>query len=207
MHKRGDLVGALFGKWTVLSYSGTDHSNMVLYLCRCVCGKETKIRGGNLSNGHSRGCRNCLRLRPFESLYNIFQKKARNRDKEIKLTYEEFLKFTNISECHYCGGAIFWAAHHTVKFGRKYNLDRKDNSGGYTKDNLLVCCYRCNRIKSDDISYEEMIQIGWAIKSWRLKYQSPDVSPLRAPKPPAASGYSAQCCGYAPTSHQSFGHP
>jgi hypothetical protein len=183
MHKRGDLAGKRFGRWTVISYSGQDHANMVLYLCRCICGKEKQLRGGNLSNGHSRGCRDCLRIRPFEALYNIFQKKARKRDKEIELTYEEFLEFTDIPECHYCGVPVFWTTHHTVKFGRKYNLDRKDNSVGYVKSNLLVCCYRCNRIKSDDIPYDEMLQIGQAIKSWRLRCPSQDDEQSRVPPP------------------------
>lgn len=37
-------------------------------------------------------------------------------------------------------------------------IDRIDNKGGYTKDNILVCSYRANRIKSD-ATCDELIRI------------------------------------------------
>ena len=36
----------------------------------------------------------------------------------------------------------------------KYNLDRKDNSIGYSKNNCVVCCSTCNYIKGDKFTYE-----------------------------------------------------
>ena len=41
-----------------------------------------------------------------------------------------------------------------------YNLDRKDSIKGYTKENCVVCCKRCNRAKSNLFSYEEWLEIG-----------------------------------------------
>ena len=48
-------------------------------------------------------------------------------------------------------------------------LDRKDNNVGYVLDNVVPCCTRCNTIKSDYWSYEEMLEIGSLMKSLRHK--------------------------------------
>lgn len=40
--------------------------------------------------------------------------------------------------CYYCGGTESEAT-----------IDRKRSDLGYTKDNIVACCYRCNTIKSD----------------------------------------------------------
>ena len=43
----------------------------------------------------------------------------------------------------------------------KYNgLDRKDNYKGYTKENVVTSCAVCNAVKSDLLTYSEMIQVG-----------------------------------------------
>jgi hypothetical protein len=38
---------------------------------------------------------------------------------------------------------------------RAYQLDRKDNALGYSVDNCVVCCHRCNDAKSNGYDYEE----------------------------------------------------
>jgi len=43
-----------FGDWTVLQYLGAD-----VYLCRCKCGTEKPLLGGNLKRGHTTKCRKC----------------------------------------------------------------------------------------------------------------------------------------------------
>jgi hypothetical protein len=43
-------------------------------------------------------------------------------------------------------------------------LDRMNNYKGYIYNNIVPCCARCNRIKSDCFSYEEMLLIGITIK-------------------------------------------
>jgi len=69
----------------------------------------------------------------------------------MDITFEQFLEFTNISECHYCNSPIVWK-----KSGsRTYNLDRKDNNKGYLLNNLVVCCYKCNKGKREIYTYEE----------------------------------------------------
>jgi hypothetical protein len=61
--------------------------------------------------------------------------------------------FTNLIQqpCHYCSGEL----HET-----RSALDRKDNSQGYTIDNVVPCCKICNSIKSDKFTYEEFLQFS-----------------------------------------------
>lgn len=137
-------------------------------LSLCVCGTVRSVNGGNLRRGGSLGCgctKKGLRKRPYEALYNSIS--TVNPEREIKLTYEEFLVFTTEGACHYCGEIVIWTPHHITKNGSNYNLDRKDNSKGYLRDNLVVCCARCNRAKSNHFTYEQFLQIGALIKSWK----------------------------------------
>jgi hypothetical protein len=48
-----------------------------------------------------------------------------------------------------------------------YNLDRKDATKGYFRDNCVACCARCNRSKSNTFSFEEWVEVGKAIKRFR----------------------------------------
>lgn len=52
-----DLVGQVFGQLTVLRPAGKNHSGTsCLWLCRCSCGRETKVQTGNLASGNSTSC-------------------------------------------------------------------------------------------------------------------------------------------------------
>ncbi len=165
------LEGKTFGNWEVIkklpNYPSSCHSTM--YLCKCVCGKERARFRTNLISGKNKGC-GCIpwniKTRPYEAIYNVFLRNAAKDNRFIDLTFEQFLKFTEISECHYCGLEITWAKSSTNKNGNNYNLDRKDNTVGYTFSNCVVCCARCNRAKSNHFTYEEWVEIGKVIKSW-----------------------------------------
>ena len=78
---------------------------------------------------------------------------VRLRKIEVSLTYEEFLEFTKTSKCFYCDAAVKWKEFSSGGYG--YNLDRKDNSLSYTKENCVVCCKRCNMGKRDTFTFEE----------------------------------------------------
>jgi hypothetical protein len=59
MGKFIDMIGQVFGRWTVLSYHHTDKWGNAYWLCRCICGTEVVVAGHNLRRGHSRSC-GCL---------------------------------------------------------------------------------------------------------------------------------------------------
>jgi len=119
--------------------------------CGCYAAEQTKKRN---------------RKRPFEGVYNVLIGRAKTRNIFVSLTYEEFLEFTTIDTCCYCGKEIVWNPHQFYKGSQKqrYNLDRKDCSGGYTKDNCVVCCSDCNFTKGNRFSYDEMLKLGVIIR-------------------------------------------
>lgn len=77
-----DLTGKTLGNWTVLHLHSKGTARIpVRWLCRCVCGKERTVISGSLLTGRSKGCscvRRGLRLRSYESLYNIFCKQKKH---------------------------------------------------------------------------------------------------------------------------------
>ena len=60
LHKKEDMIGVRFNKWTVLEYSHkNERSNNWYYLCRCDCGNEAIVKGTNLRNNGSKQCKKC----------------------------------------------------------------------------------------------------------------------------------------------------
>lgn len=54
-------VGQRYERLTVVADSGErDKHRQVLWLCKCDCGTEVKVRGGNLGRAHARSC-GCLK--------------------------------------------------------------------------------------------------------------------------------------------------
>lgn len=114
-------------------------------------------------------CQSCVhQKRPYESLYNgLFND---HRRIPVDLTYEEYVEFTKQTTCTYCADQIPWVPYGTVngKFkSRAYFLDRRDHSKSYSKNNCVVCCTFCNRLRSTDFSYEEFLLIGKVLKKIR----------------------------------------
>jgi len=53
-----DLIGKVFGRWTVISYHGCIKQKGH-WFCRCSCGAERIVKGDTLKNGRSKSC-GCL---------------------------------------------------------------------------------------------------------------------------------------------------
>jgi|SRR5208282_2139675 len=159
---------------------GNQKRNGWIFLCK-NCGKEIwtvteylKERLGFCrSCASSRHCKENLHprqlKRPFESLYNSgLLRRARISGIPVLLTYEEFLEFTTIDQCHYCGGFVPWTSHGRQSPNHGYHLDRKNNNLGYFKENIVVACKVCNRVKNAHFSYEEMVSLAPQIQAIRL---------------------------------------
>ncbi|MDD3412370.1 MAG: hypothetical protein PHY47_00030 [Lachnospiraceae bacterium] len=110
-------------------------------------------------------------LREYEAVYRSFIRTAAHK---VELTFDDFKEYTKIDACYYCNNKIVWNKKSTSKNGNgiymRYNLDRKDPSKNYTKDNCVVCCPKCNRTKLDNFNAEEFLQIVKLIKSIRGKW-------------------------------------
>ena len=174
--KLTSLRGRTFGYWEVLQKSErSSKSHHPYWTCVCLCGVEKDVEGGSLVRGTSLSCGCKFGLRPYESVYNMLVSKNNGRGKPllVEFSYSVFLlAFVPITSCHYCDDRIVWTAKNTVTGKQRYNLDRKDPKVGYTLENCVVCCPRCNRAKSNHFTYEEWVQIGALIKSWKTNPQN-----------------------------------
>lgn len=114
-------------------------------------------------------------------VFKSYRYSARNSGREFNLTKEQVKEITS-GNCHYCGcppcqksicsskGSTKEAIEHSIY---TYNgIDRKDNTKGYTIDNCLTCCVRCNRAKLA-MSYEEFVTWFSTLYEnyWTLKYE------------------------------------
>ncbi len=53
---RLNLTGRQFGSLRVEAFAGLDAAQNSMWLCRCDCGAEARIRGGKLLTGHTQSC-------------------------------------------------------------------------------------------------------------------------------------------------------
>ena len=142
----------------------------LVYVFICTfpeCTRTIEIRSGEVENSKGLcGCHTHVK-RPFESLYNALFNDHRNT--EVRLSFEDFIEFTKTKECHYCLSFIPWIPYSMIdgKYAsRAYFLDRKDPEGVYSVDNCVVCCTRCNIVKSNRFTYEQFLEVGLLFRKW-----------------------------------------
>jgi len=174
--------GMRFGKLLTVRRIGKK-AGCPWWLCKCDCGKEKRTLSSSLISGKTKTC-GCgyghpqpwHRKRPYESLYNCFVRTAATKQRNTDLSYEQFFELTKIGTCFYCGGPIIWIPYNQGRVGpQAYNLDRKDNSKGYTLNNIVVCCHQCNMMKRDWYSCDEFLVVMKALKEYRTRQGGPPV--------------------------------
>ena len=108
---------------------------------------------------HSGLCKKCSQHKtPYIYIFNKCKRNAKLKHIDFSLKYKDFLEFTKNKNCTYCSQKIIWN-----KYGRentKYNLDRKNNNNGYSKENCVVCCWNCNNLKGNKLSYDNMLLLS-----------------------------------------------
>lgn len=137
MREKLDLVNQRFGKLTVLEFIGIYKESRYIWLCRCDCGKITKVYRSDLRNGNTKSC-GCIRYKHGESdtrLHNIWRgmkgrctnPKAQNYKyyggKGIKVCpkWEKYITFRN------------WANANGYK--KELVIDRINSNGNYEPTN------------------------------------------------------------------------
>lgn len=154
--------GHVFGFWTVLREGERDKQGNRQLVCQCKCGNVCLVRVSSLRSHQSNQCGKCsrkenpnIRLRPYEALFNQAKKWAFKDGHKWTIQYEEYLELVQTPICHYCHSPVVFAQYCVNKNGKKYNLDRMDNTKGYLIDNVVVCCSRCNYAKGASYTYRE----------------------------------------------------
>ncbi len=167
-----DLTGRKFGKLTALSSTGKrGKSGNVIWLFQCECGKIVErdsratihnAKRGSIPNCGSSEC-NFVKKLPKgagarNSLVGGYRRSARKRNLVFDLSDKE-LDALFSGNCFYCGSkpsSIYYKVTNNGPF--IYNgIDRVDSTIGYVSGNVVSCCWRCNRAKSD-MSFDEFMQ-------------------------------------------------
>ncbi len=183
MGKIIDLTGQRFGRLVVVGVAERIQHKWKLrfaWKCICDCGNTKVTLSHSLTRGLCTSCgcfkvemtRKRNRKAPGHSgltnLIGAYKKSAIARGHEFTLSLQDFSHLTKMA-CHYCGAQPLLRARAEKKNstieGRihseyPYNgLDRVDNDRGYTHENCVPCCIRCNYAKHTS-TYADFI--GWA---------------------------------------------
>jgi len=78
---------------------------------------------------------------------NSYKQQDIKKDKNLDglISYEELLEKLVLSKlkCYYCRKDVL-LLYENNREQKQWTLDRLDNSLGHTKDNVVVCCLKCN---------------------------------------------------------------
>lgn len=164
-----DYTGMKRGKLTYLhstdEYSSTGR---VIWAAQCDCGRIAYIPTSNISQNRSCGCMlpsspHYIPISAHRYTYTVI--KVRHNAKYIGdvLTYEQYAPMAS-ARCTYCKSP----PNNSFKGTPYQGIDRVDNDRGYTVDNCVPCCDKCNSFKSAyhiDEFFEHVLKIADAIRS------------------------------------------
>lgn len=86
-------------------------------------------------------------LSELKAKINSYKQQDIKKDKNLDglISYEELLEKLVLSKlkCYYCRKDVL-LLYENNREQKQWTLDRLDNSLGHTKDNVVVCCLKCN---------------------------------------------------------------
>jgi len=92
---------------------------------------------------------NKKRYTSIKGRYSALIKRCKKIRREMSLTLQQFTDLCDLP-CIYCNGLL------CDKTIAGCNLDRIDNTKGYTPDNVQPCGSFCNSVRSNNLSVKEM---------------------------------------------------
>lgn len=152
-----DMLNKKYGNLTVVKLLDERKSGSRYWLCKCDCGNYKKVKTCALKKIKSCGCLNIIykdrTLPAAKDIYKNYKEKAKKRNLEFDLSFEEFLVLTKLN-CFYCGDIPKNCRKTNTEYNNisefTYNgIDRVNNSIGYVKGNIVSCCFMCNSAKKD----------------------------------------------------------
>lgn len=152
-------IGNRYGKLVVISPStpiASGNGSKFRWICQCDCGNTKIVTGADLRQGDVKSC-GCLKKdkrkdfgeSSFNRLYRQYKKDAEKRNKEFHLSKDDVRYFTS-QPCFYCGqipDRIMKAGTRVHGYYLHNGIDRVDNRKGYTTENCVPCCWKCNIAK------------------------------------------------------------
>ncbi len=162
------LINHKYGRLTIVNF--IEFKSRPYFGCLCDCGCKLNVNAYKLISGHTKSC-GCLskELNPIwlrkqkgeaatNATYQSYQYEAKHRNLSFTLTKGQCINLFS-SNCHYCGAKPSNLKKHKHWFGHfVYNgIDRKNNAIGYTIENCVACCGKCNFMKNSR-SYDIFIE-------------------------------------------------
>lgn len=154
------IPGAVFGKLLVLIEAeklpmgqGKHKRMMKAFLCRCECGIEKVVLARSLEIGHTKSCNAGLcRGKNTPQVSSAKKLWSSGGYKKEGLPFEAFFQCSQMN-CFYCGGepSNSYASDRSdlIEYRFIYNgLDRLDSTKGHSINNIIPCCWICNRAKN-----------------------------------------------------------
>lgn len=146
-YNKSNLIGKTFGRLTVISVLGVSNKHKH-YLCRCSCGKEACVDGGNLSKGHTKSC-GCLRqqLASIKAKLKLAEKNPAWRggaslSERTTPEYEEWRQNVLRRDsycCQVCADSKDLEVHHLNAFA-SFPEQRNDVNNG------ICLCWTCHKL-------------------------------------------------------------
>lgn len=147
-----------FGQLTVLSNCGSDRKGNRLYLCQCLCGKQTTVNQYSLVSGNSKTCGCSFRrqgedstsYKGFKLISGAFWGNIKNNAKNRKIDFDLSIEFawhlfiSQNGKCALTGKQITLGD----KSKQTASLDRIDSSIGYIPNNVQWIHKDVNRMKN-----------------------------------------------------------
>ena len=86
---------------------------------------------------------------------------ARSRGIDFAIDLEVFVGWFRLQRmnCHYCGSPLTKTNGHKSQL-TDWTFDRKDNKKGYSLNNIVLCCRRCNMAKGSWFTETQMLEIA-----------------------------------------------
>ena len=100
-----------------------------------------------------------------KGVYNRLKATAKSRNIYINITEEAFINWYNNQDkkCYYCNRTLEELKQdirEENKHKDKMSIDRKNNNEGYILENMVLACTRCNIVKGNYFTEQEMLRIG-----------------------------------------------
>jgi len=166
MPKAKDMTGIKINRLTFKKYLRTEKKGRV-WLLECECGNFIELPIGPVQSNGTRSC-GCLNFerwnrnllnKPEKSTEEIaygrvigyYKVECKNKKRVWNLSYEDSVKLFQ-GNCFYCGvqPSNTYKGRRLCDYDIYYNgIDRIDNLKDYTTNNVVSCCKKCNKIKSD----------------------------------------------------------
>ena len=144
---------------------------------RCTkCGETKPLTGfyshKNTKDGRSVWCKECHKTKyreylktPSGTYTNIKARVKHFKNKTFDISREGFIEWygEQVKVCVYCDireEDLSKLDDSILSHANRLTVDCVENELGYVEGNLALACMRCNYLKNDFLSFEEMREIG-----------------------------------------------